>query len=181
MVSDSQSRSTQPRCTDVPDRVITAAVQPTFWDSGSFHLKCHGRQLALNRCNLGGGSVWDRCRRPTMRKENQKQGIDKIKWPQELFSPVISWSSQRLWTPLCQGIDPRHFLRSCPLFSTERDDKSGPCQHQMDAKLRGSAGDLYYTLDDPVTNAKSRKIYLSSICFLNDILKPLFKQKQISQ
>ena len=29
-------------------------------DSDSFNLfKCHGRQLAPNRCTLGGGSVWD--------------------------------------------------------------------------------------------------------------------------
>ena len=54
-----QSRATQPRCTDVPDWVTTSAVQPTFWDSDSFHFKCHGRHLAPNRCNVGGGSVWD--------------------------------------------------------------------------------------------------------------------------
>ena len=34
-------------------------LQPTFWDSDSFNLKCHGRQLASSRYNLGGGSVWD--------------------------------------------------------------------------------------------------------------------------
>ena len=32
---------------------------PPFRDSDSFSFKCHGRQLAPNRCNLGGGSVWD--------------------------------------------------------------------------------------------------------------------------
>ena len=33
--------------------------QPTFWDSDSFDAKRYGRQLAPNRCHLGGGSVWD--------------------------------------------------------------------------------------------------------------------------
>ena len=36
-----------------------SAVQPTFWDSDMFNVKCHGRQLAPNRCNLGGASVCD--------------------------------------------------------------------------------------------------------------------------
>ena len=44
---------------NVPDWVTTFAVQPTGWDSDSFNVKCLGRQLAPNRCNLGGGSVWD--------------------------------------------------------------------------------------------------------------------------
>ena len=44
---------------DVPDWVKTYAVQPTFWDSDSFSVKCHSQQLAPNRSNLGGGSVWD--------------------------------------------------------------------------------------------------------------------------
>ena len=59
MAESCQPRATQPRCTDVPDWVKTSAVQPTFWDSDSFNFKCHGRQLAPNRCNLDGGSVWD--------------------------------------------------------------------------------------------------------------------------
>ena len=54
-----QSRATQPRCIDVSDCMTTCAVQPNFWDSGSFNVKCHGRQLAPNRCTLGGGSVLD--------------------------------------------------------------------------------------------------------------------------
>ena len=54
-----QFRATQPRYTDVPDWVTTSAVKPTFWDNDSFTSKCHGRQLAPNRCNLGGRSVWD--------------------------------------------------------------------------------------------------------------------------
>ena len=49
-----QSRATQPRCTDVPDWVTASA----FWDRDSFNFKCHGRHLAPNRCNLGGGSGW---------------------------------------------------------------------------------------------------------------------------
>ena len=63
-----QSRATQPRCTDVQIWVTNSAVEPNFWDSDSFHLKCHGRQLAPNRCKLDGGSVWDvvvHPRRPT--------------------------------------------------------------------------------------------------------------------
>ena len=32
---------------------------PTFWDSGSFNCKCHGRQWAPNRRVLGGGSALD--------------------------------------------------------------------------------------------------------------------------
>ena len=51
-----QSPATQPRRTDVPDWVIL--LSPTFWDNDSFNFKCHGRQLASNRCNLRGGSVW---------------------------------------------------------------------------------------------------------------------------
>ena len=55
----SQPRATQPRGTGVPDRVAPSAAQPIFWNSDSFNFKCHGRQLAPNRCNLGGRSVWD--------------------------------------------------------------------------------------------------------------------------
>ena len=55
-----QSQATKPRCIDW---VSTSDVQPTFWYSDSLNFKCHGRQLAPNRCNLGGGSVWvGRCR-----------------------------------------------------------------------------------------------------------------------
>ena len=62
-----QYRATQRICTDVPDWVATSAVQqPTFSDSDSFNFKCHGRQLAPNRCNLGGGrSVWDVVEQPS--------------------------------------------------------------------------------------------------------------------
>ena len=44
-----QFRATQPRCTDW---VATFAVQATVWDSDRFNVKCHGRQLAANKCNL---------------------------------------------------------------------------------------------------------------------------------
>ena len=47
------------KCTDVPDCVATSGVQPTFLDSDRFNFKCHGGQLAPNRCNHGGGTVWD--------------------------------------------------------------------------------------------------------------------------
>ena len=60
-----QSRVTQPRCADAPDWVTTSAVQPTFWDSDSFNFKCHGRQLAPNRCKLGGRLVWDIVMQPS--------------------------------------------------------------------------------------------------------------------
>ena len=36
--------------------VTTSTVRPTFWDSDGFNFKCHGRQLAPNRCNLGGAN-----------------------------------------------------------------------------------------------------------------------------
>ena len=51
--------------TDVPDWVTVSAVQPTFWDSDSFNLKCHGHQLAPNRYTFGGGSVWDVVMQPS--------------------------------------------------------------------------------------------------------------------
>ena len=54
-----QSRATQSRCTNVRNWATTSAMQPTSWDSDSCNFKCHGRQLAPNRCSLGGGSVWD--------------------------------------------------------------------------------------------------------------------------
>ena len=38
--------------------VWVVVVQPTFWGSDRFNFKCHGCQLAPNRCNLDGGSVW---------------------------------------------------------------------------------------------------------------------------
>ena len=59
------SRATQARCTDVPHWVTTSAVQPTFWDSDSFDIKCYGRQLAPSRCNLGRGSGWDVVAQPS--------------------------------------------------------------------------------------------------------------------
>ena len=42
------------------------AVQPIFRDSDSFNCKRHGRQLAPNWCNFGGGSVWDVVVQPSL-------------------------------------------------------------------------------------------------------------------
>ena len=55
-------RATQPRSTDVPDWMTTSAVQPTFWESDIFRLKCRGllfgtqqvqpwRRVDLGRCH----------------------------------------------------------------------------------------------------------------------------------
>ena len=78
-----QSRATQPRCTDVPDWVTTSTLQSAFWDHDSFNCKCHGRQLAQNRCNLGGGTVYDIVMQPS---------------PEERRSlrPDLGWGSERV-------------------------------------------------------------------------------------
>ena len=39
--------------------MTTSAVQPTVWVSDSFNFEVYGRQLATNRCELDGGSIWD--------------------------------------------------------------------------------------------------------------------------
>ena len=45
--------------------MTTSAV--TFWGvvTVRFSFKCHGRRLPPNRCNLGGGSVWDVVEQPS--------------------------------------------------------------------------------------------------------------------
>ena len=57
--------------------MTTSAVQPTFGDSDNFNFKCHSRQLAPTRCNLGGGSVWDVVVQPS-------PGLSKV-----LSKPVV--------------------------------------------------------------------------------------------
>ena len=81
-----QFRATRPRRADVPDWVTTSAVQPTFWDSDSFNLKCRGRQLAPKKCNLGRGSVWDVVMQPS-------PGSGKFIVVQEV-NPCQNWANQ---------------------------------------------------------------------------------------
>ena len=76
-----------PECTDVPTLGATSAVNPTFFFF--FFLGGGGiitvllasaisRQLAPNRCNLGGGSIWGHCR--ATHPLATREGADCMDW-----------------------------------------------------------------------------------------------------